>query len=463
MGLPHVILSYGLGRNFVDGHKKRKEKNMEKASMHKGKLGTERHNERDFDFERAGHIDASKTHLNVVKSFCPNDGSELAFYEERYRASLDVQNEKYAKKRNYERIRTMEEVYQTRQKRPTEEILQYSKNGGVEITKDVYDKIIEAYISKLNAWSAQHGNHFHVLKYATHYDEPNGMTHTHVRTIWDYIDENGNISIGQEEGMRQAGLEIPDLKKYQEDIAKAEAHRNKAETYVTEWKSNKPAAYSDKVAYDSEMKKYMSGIAAANRYNNRSITWTTMQRELWEDTLEEFGYDCDRVRTSKRKHQSVQEWDDEKLAEQAEMDRLKEQLAADIEQMKADAERKIDTETRQLCEMLYEMSKKKGYDEGVKAAEMRLSEIKRASEIAEYQRRQSELELRRQNDFIAKNQLIVQQIENSDRLLAEQNRLILQNRQTIKQQNETMKAVCKGNRNQFGGNIEKFMQNDLGV
>ena len=40
----------------------------------------------------------------------------------------------------------MEEVYRTRQKRPTEEILQYSKNGGVEIPKDVYDKIIEAYI-----------------------------------------------------------------------------------------------------------------------------------------------------------------------------------------------------------------------------------------------------------------------------------------------------------------------------
>ena len=435
---------------------------MEKASMHKGKLGTEKHNERDFDYEREnGHIDSTKTHMNVVRSFCPGDGSELAFYEARYRNSLDVQNEKYAKKRNYDRIRTMEEVYQTRQKRPTEEILQYSKNGGVEIPKDVYDTIVERYIQKLNAWSEQHGNHFHVLKYATHYDEPCGMTHTHVRTIWDYKDENGNVTIGQEEGMRQAGLGIPDMQKYQEDIAKAETHRNKADTYVTEWKSNKPAAYSDKAAYDSEMKKYTSGIAAANRYNNRSITWTKMQRKMWEDTLEQFGYDCDRVRTSKRKHQSTQEWDNEKLAEQEEMDRMKKQLAADIERMREEAERKIDTETRELCERLYEMSKEKGYNEGTEAAELRLKEIKRETDIVEYQRRQAALELRRQNDIIVNNQLVIDQIENSDRILAELNRLIMQNRQTLRQQSEAMKALKKGNH--FGGNIGKFMQSEFEV
>lgn len=429
--------------------------------MHKGKLGTEKHNERDFDFERVGHIDASKTHLNVVKSFCPADGSELAFYEERYRAALDAQNEKYAKKRNYERIRSMEEVYRTKQKRPTEEILQYSRNGGVAIPKAMYDVIVERYIQKLNDWSEQHGNHFHVLKYATHYDEPSGMTHTHVRTIWDYIDENGNVAIGQEEGMRQAGLEIPDAQKYQSDIAKAETHRNKAQAYVTEWKSNKPATYSDKAAYDSEMKKYMSGIAATNRYNNRSITWTTMQREMWEDTLEEYGYACDRIRVSKRKHQSTQEWDNEKLAEQTEMDRMKEQLAAEIEQMREDAERKIDTETRELCERLYEMSKEKGYNDGIEAAVLRLEEIKRETDVVEYQKRQATLELRRQNDLIVNNQLIIDQIENSDKILAELNRLIMQNRQTLRQQCEAMKTLRKGN--YFGGNIEKFMQNEFEI
>lgn len=435
---------------------------MEKASLHKGKLGTEKHNERDFDYEREdGHIDSTRTHMNVVKSFCPGDGSELTFYEERYRASLDVQNEKYAKKRNYDRIRTMEEVYQTRQKRPTEEILQFSKNGGIEIPKDVYDVIVETYIQKLTDWSEQHGNHFHVLKYATHYDEPCGMTHTHVRTIWDYKDENGNVAIGQEEGMRQAGLEIPDMQKYQEDIAKAEAHRNKAETYVTEWKSNKPAVYSDKAAYDSEMKKYTSGIAIANRYNNRSITWTAKQREMWEDTLEEFGYDCDRMRALKRKHQSTQEWDNEKLAEQAEMNRMKKQLAADIERMREEAEHKIDTETRELCERLYGMSKEKGYKDGIEAAELRLEEIKRETDVVEYQRRQAALELRHQNDLIVNNQLIIDQIENSDKILAELNRLILLNRQTLRQQSEAMKAVRKGNC--FGGNIEKFMQNEFEV
>ena len=106
-------------------------------------------------------------------------------------------------------------------------------------------------------------------------------------------------------------------------------------------------------------------------------------------------------------------------------------------------------------------AKKKGYDEGIEAAELRLEEIKRETDVVEYQKRQATLELRRQNDIIVNNQLIIDQIENSDKILTELNRLILLNRQTLRQQSEAMKAVRKGN--YFGSNIEKFMQNEFEV
>lgn len=326
-----------------------------KASYHKGKVSGqtgERHMERDFDYDRASeHIDGSRTKLNVCRTFCPGDGTELSFYKTRYQKSLELQNERYRRKGNKDRIRNMKQVYETKTKRPTEEILQYSRHGEIEIPKDVYDKIVETYVRKLQMWGFKNGGHFHVLKYSTHYDEADcGMTHTHLRTIWDYEDEDGVIHIGQEKGMEQAGLDIPDEEKLEKDIERAEEHKIKAESYVTEWDekkddegnvvSRKPIIYSDKKQFDSEMKKYRSGIAAASRFNNRSITWTQMQRDMWEDTLEEFGYPCDRTRAPKAQHLSKKEWDNR-------MNALLQEINEEREQMQHDREE----QTKKLAEM----------------------------------------------------------------------------------------------------------------
>ncbi len=317
----------------------------EKASLHKGKVSGqtgEKHMERDFDYDRsAEHIDGSRTMLNVCRSFCPVDGTELSFYKVRYQKSLDQQNERYRKKGNINRIRKMEDVYASKNTRPTEEILQYSRHGEVEIPKDEYDKIVESYVRKLQVWGLSHGGHFHVLKYSTHYDECDyGTTHTHIRTIWDYVDDNGVIHIGQEKGMAQSGLCIPDEEKLNEDIAKAEEHKILAESYVAEWNekyndagiliSRKPKSYFDKAVYDGEMKKFRSGVAAASRFNNRSITWTKLQRSIWEDTLEEFGYECDRNRAPKAKHLSKKEWDNKMNAIMQELVEEREKMQCEL-------------------------------------------------------------------------------------------------------------------------------------
>jgi len=399
---------------------------MKKASLHKGKLGTEKHNERDFDFDRlAEHIDPSRTHLNVYKSYCPLDGSELAFYEENYRASLDAQNEKYARKRNYDRIRSMEEVYQTKQKRPTEEIIQYSKHGGVDIPKSEYDGIVDDYIFKLNQWSKYHGNHFHVLKYSTHYDEQDfGHTHTHLRTIWDYIDENGNVAIGQEKGMEQAGLSLPDPSKK-----------------VSKW-------------------------------NNRGITWTALQREMWEDTLLEHGYAVDKERAPKQKHQSKKEHEEKMHKAELEIQaKLKAAEASrrEYERLRANQAKLIQHEANVLFRKLYDSTKAQAKQDAQREIEKeftvlrsRISKAKQELDTTLQQKKTVEV-------HISKNKAILDEIASNNSILANQTAKIVQNEarlQRLSQQTQVLNTAeqisereqTQAQARKFGGNIAKYLE-----
>lgn len=396
----------------------------EKASLHKGKLGTEKHNERDFDYVRlAEHIDPAKTHLNVYRSYCPYDGSELAYYEKNYRASLDAQNAKYAHKRNYDRIRSMKEVYQTKQKRPTEEVIQFSKHGGVDIPKAEYDEIVDDYIFKLNQWSQKHGNHFHVLKYSTHYDEQDfGHTHTHLRTIWDYVDENGNVAIGQEKGMEQSGLSLPDPSKK-----------------VSKW-------------------------------NNRGITWTSLQREMWEDTLITHGYAVDKKRASNTKHQTKKEHDEKMHKAELEIQanlKASEASRKEYERLRANQAKLIQHEANVLFRKLYNSTKAQAKQDAQREAEKeftvlrsRISKAKEELETTLQQKKAVEV-------HILENKAILDEIASNKSILANQSVKIAQNEarlQRLSQQTQvltTAEQIDERSRYQaqkYGGNISKFLE-----
>ena len=397
---------------------------IEKASLHKGKLGTERHNERDFNYVRlAEHIDPAKTHLNVYKSYCPGNGSELAYYEQNYRASLDAQNARYARKYNYDRIRSMEEVYRTKQKSPTEEIIQFSHHGGVDIPKSKYDEIVDDYIFKLNNWSQQHGNHFHVLKYSTHYDEQkSGHTHTHIRTIWDYVDNDGNISIGQEKGMEQAGLSLPNPSKK-----------------VSKW-------------------------------NNRCITWTALQREMWEDTLIEHGYAVDKERAPKVKHQSKKEHEEKMHKAELEIQanlKASEASRKEYERLRANQAKLIQHEANVLFRKLYDSTKAQAKQDAQREAEKeftvlrsRISKAKQELETTLQQKKAVEV-------HISKNKAILDEIASNKSILANQSAKIAQNEarlQRLSQQTQvlnTAEQIDERSRYQaqkYGGNISKFLE-----
>ena len=69
---------------------------------------------------------------------------------------------------------------------------------------------------------------------------------------------------------------------------------------MTDRTENKYYKYNkEKTMKKNITKKYHSAKNFAHRFNNRSITWTKMQRQMLEETLEEYGYHVDRCRSGK--------------------------------------------------------------------------------------------------------------------------------------------------------------------
>jgi len=215
-----------------------------RTSTHRGKSGNARHNEHRF-YEKNQRDTSlhSFIHQKDNKAF-DLTSDEMKFYE-RYLQQLNEQNEKHLQQRQYKRVKSLEDFYNSKRYRPTEEILQYGHAGGDVPDKETYEKMTREYARLKNEWSKQHGNHLHVLDYANHYDE--ATPHTHLREVWDYKDDEGVLRVSQEEAMRRAGLELPD--------------------------PSKPEG----------------------RYNNRSMTYTKMCRKMWQDVCEQFGYEVERV------------------------------------------------------------------------------------------------------------------------------------------------------------------------
>jgi len=264
-----------------------------KASLHKGKNGYAKHNEHEFLDEKNRDV--------VVWCFTEyNDSleqSELDFYEKRYSSSLIRQNEKHIERRQYKRVKTIEDVYKNKNKKPTEEILQYGniKTPSNELpSKDDFKDLMREYLDTLMKWSEANGNHLHILNASLHFDE--ATPHAQVRYIWDCKDENGDFIISQEEAMKQAGIKLPNE--------------------------------GDKVG----------------RYNNRNITFTSMCRDLWYSILEDKGYKVDKVPdpNNKRKHKTIEKYKYDKeletIAELDKKDKEIEKLQFELSKMSQKAE-----------------------------------------------------------------------------------------------------------------------------
>lgn len=129
--------------------------------------------------------------------------AEKYYYHLNFEDGLDYQNEKYRKKGNYKRMRSMDE-YREAPKTCPESTLYYLGNKDYNAGADVLQAVVMEYL----AWRAREYPAVVCLDWAVHVED--GAPHIHERHVWVAHDEAGNEIVNQEAALREMGVEPPD-------------------------------------------------------------------------------------------------------------------------------------------------------------------------------------------------------------------------------------------------------------
>ena len=141
------------------------------AQWRAGKHGVylAKHNDRQFDLSNATHIDAEKSADNVYWSYYDGmtfEDCERKYYDARFGPALNLQNEKYAKRRQYVYMRTMDEYIANEDTCPEETVI-YIGNKDEHVGIDLLKKITTEQIE----WERKTYPNVVILDVALHVDE----------------------------------------------------------------------------------------------------------------------------------------------------------------------------------------------------------------------------------------------------------------------------------------------------
>lgn len=188
-----------------------------RTTLHSGRKSkngnySARHNDRQFNLDKAEHIDQSKISDNWYwhryKDIDANmtfEQAELKFYTDAFSQHLEEQNARYADKGQYKRCKTIEQYYES--KCPEETILQIGKLDST-VDKSTLKSI---YIEHVN-WMQKTYPQVKVLDAALHVDEQSAP-HLHERRVWIAHDKNNNLIVSQEKALAEMGIQRPDMTK----------------------------------------------------------------------------------------------------------------------------------------------------------------------------------------------------------------------------------------------------------
>lgn len=269
-----------------------------RATQHSSRDGHPDHNDRSYyeDHPMSGsHIDHDMSRYNKSYTWTQDDvdamdmvddmiadgsipdtvpggnfaSDEYGYYLRTFSDALAAQNERYRSKRQYDSIRDMGDWYNDNRRKPEEVILQVgSIRNDQQVDADTLWSMTQEYIGELNAWNDAHGKPMQVLNYALHADE--STNHVQLRRVWQYRDNEGNLNIGQEAALEQAGVPLPD--------------------------PSKPK----------------------DRYNNRKQTFDAEMRAKWLDICESHGIAVERTPLPRRKSKKISKYIHDKETEMRE-------------------------------------------------------------------------------------------------------------------------------------------------
>lgn len=218
-----------------------------RVTLHNGRYGkkngvySSRHNDRNFDTERAEHIDTERSQTNwnwncFNRSDMTFEEVEQEFYKQHFTGHLNAQNQRYRASGHYKRVRTLDQYRTSRQTCPEETILMIGNKNGY-----VPPKTLQSICEEFIEWEQKTVPGLYVLNMSLHNDEQ--TPHIHIRQIFLYEDKEGNEAVGQDKALQKAGIPLP--------------------------YPNKPKS----------------------RYNNRKQTYSKMAREKFINICKEYGLD----------------------------------------------------------------------------------------------------------------------------------------------------------------------------
>ena len=197
-----------------------------KLTRHNGRAGTHgtynpKHNDRSFNLANSEHIDPERAKGNIYwdcfhgfrSALAPPDPDDLAatfsdverqFYESRYTAFVESQNERNAKIRHTERNRSIPDLLSSRKTCPEETIYQLGTLDEHASAEDLLNLVTEF----IDEFKSKFGDHVHVLDWALHLDE--STPHIHERHVFDCENKYGEIAPQQEKALEALGFDLPD-------------------------------------------------------------------------------------------------------------------------------------------------------------------------------------------------------------------------------------------------------------
>ena len=304
-----------------------------RTTMHNGRAGkrgvySAKHNSRNFDVENVAHIDAERVSQNQyilvsptgeikVKPIADFDKHEQKYYAFLFGDALEAQNEKYRKKGQYARVKTIDDYRTSKQTCPEEVILQIGdRNSGVSA-----DKLVNAFIQWYNEMVTRYGDNWHCMDACLHMDEQ--VPHMHCRFCWSHETPTGR-AVSQTKALDALGIERPDM------------------------------------------------TTPKSQHNNPKMTWTKSQREIWETAVRAQGIELEETPAEPGKRTvELEDYVREQIrAEVHTLTEQKEQLQQETAQLAVEREQLHN----EVCMLREEKTRLQRITDRLKASCMRLFE-----------------------------------------------------------------------------------------
>lgn len=177
-----------------------------KVSYHNERsVGSAKHNDRNFDTDKAEHIDSNRKKFNRTTCVYPDmtfEEAEEKFYRENFAALIEETNAR-RKKNRHKNMMSVKSLLEGRNTKPEETIIQIGNIDEFPDDPKIITKLFGEICRYNNKITRQHGK---ILDAALHFDE--STPHIHMRKVWVY-EENGVKKIGQEKALKRAGIPLP--------------------------------------------------------------------------------------------------------------------------------------------------------------------------------------------------------------------------------------------------------------